>query len=78
MRWDWRPPVGFLAGTVAAWAAGLTLATSALLGLLVAAGVLLLTRLDGTPDPGWDRDPGLRPCHGSVSCPCAGASLTLE
>ncbi|WP_315098290.1 hypothetical protein [uncultured Cellulomonas sp.] len=56
MRWDWRPLAGFLVGGVGAWAAGLTPGTSALLGLLVAAGVLLLSRLDGTPDPGWDRE----------------------
>ena len=56
MRWDWRPLVGFGVGFVAAWAGGLTARTSALLGLVIAAGVLLLTRLDGTPDPGWARD----------------------
>ena len=54
--WDWRPLAGFGAGFVAAWAAGLTVQTSALLGLRIAAGVLLRTRLDGTPDPGWARD----------------------
>ncbi len=55
-RWDWRPVAGFVVGAVGSWAAGLTVATSALIGLLVAAGALLLTRLDGTPDPGWDRE----------------------
>ena len=55
-RWDWRPVAGFVVGAVGAWAAGLTVATSALIGLLVAAGALLLTRLDGTPDPGWERE----------------------
>ncbi|MBO3086126.1 hypothetical protein [Cellulomonas fengjieae] len=56
MRWDWRPAAGFVAGAVVAWAVGFAVATSALLGLLVAAGVLVLTRLDGTPDPGWERE----------------------
>ena len=55
MRWDWRPPVGFLAAAVACLAGGLTVVSSGLVGLLVAAAVLLLTRLDGAPDPGWDR-----------------------
>ena len=55
MRWDWRPPAGFLAAAVACLAGGLTVVSSALVGLLVAAAVLLLTRLDGAPDPGWDR-----------------------
>jgi len=55
MRWDWRPPVGFLAGFVFCLAGGLTPVSSGLVGLLVAAVVLLLTRLDGAPDPGWDR-----------------------
>jgi hypothetical protein len=56
MRWDWRPPAGFVAGFVVAWTVGFTLASSAMLGLLVAVGVLLLTRLDATPDPGPDRE----------------------
>jgi hypothetical protein len=60
MRWDWRPVAGLLVGAVAAWAAGLSVPTSVLLGLLVAAGVLLLTRLDGTPDPGWERERSAR------------------
>ena len=55
MRWDWRPALGFLVGAVACLAGGLTVASSALVGLLVAAVVLLLTRLDGAPDPAWDR-----------------------
>lgn len=55
MTWDWRPPVGFLAGAVFCLAGGLTLASSALVGLLAAAVVLLVTRLDSGADPGWDR-----------------------
>ena len=38
-----------------AWRAGSPWCRPALVGLLVAAAVLLLTRLDGAPDPGWDR-----------------------
>ena len=53
--WDWRPPVAFLVGLVAAAAGGLTVASAAFVGLLLAAVVLLLTRLDVVPDPGWDR-----------------------
>lgn len=60
MRREWRPVVGFLVGIAAAWAAGLSVRTSVLLGLVVAAGVLLFTRLDGTPDPGWDRERSAR------------------
>ncbi|WP_456826891.1 hypothetical protein [Cellulomonas sp. P5_E12] len=60
MRREWRPVVGFLVGAAAAWAAGLSVRTSVLLGLVVAAGVLLFTRLDGTPDPGWDRERSAR------------------
>ena len=56
MRGDWRPAAAFAGGFVVAWAVGFTTVTSALLGLLVAAAALLLTRLDGTPDPGWDRE----------------------
>ena len=56
MRWDWRAPAAFVVSVGAAWFVGLTVATAALVGLLVAAGVLVLTRLDGTPDPGWDRE----------------------
>ena len=41
MRWDWRPPVGFLAGCAFCLAGGLTVVSSALVGLLVAAVVLL-------------------------------------
>jgi hypothetical protein len=55
MRWDWRPPAAFLAGFVASLAGGLTPVSSGLVGLLLAAAVLLLTRLDVTPEPGWDR-----------------------
>lgn len=55
MTWDWRPPVGFLAGAVFGLAGGLTMVSSGLVGLLVAAAVLLVTRLDGAADPGWDR-----------------------
>ncbi|GEL98532.1 hypothetical protein [Cellulomonas terrae] len=55
MRWDWRPPLGFVIGAVTCLAGGLTAASSGLVGLLVAAVVLLLTRLDGAPDPGWER-----------------------
>ena len=60
MRIEWRPVVGLLVGVLAAWAAGLSLRTSVLIGLFVAAGVLLFTRLDGTPDPGWDRERSAR------------------
>ena len=60
MRMEWRPLVGLLVGLLAAWAAGLSLRTSVLIGLFVAAGVLLFTRLDGTPDPGWDRERSAR------------------
>ena len=55
MRWDWRPPAGFVAAFVACLAGGLTVVSAGLVGLLVAVAVLLLTRLDGAPDPGWDR-----------------------
>ncbi|WP_456787215.1 hypothetical protein [Cellulomonas sp. P5_C5] len=55
MRWDWRPPVAFLVGAVASLAGGLTVVSSVLVGLLAAAVVLLLTRVGGLPDPGWDR-----------------------
>ena len=55
MRWDWRPPLGFVIAAVACLAGGLTVASSALVGLLVAGVVLLVTRLDGAPDPGWER-----------------------
>ncbi|GEK21973.1 hypothetical protein [Cellulomonas xylanilytica] len=55
MRWDWRPPAAFLAAAVACLAGGLTAVSSGLVGLLVAAVVLLLTRLDAAPDPAWDR-----------------------
>ena len=55
MKWDWRPPVGFLVAAVVCLAGGLTVVSAGLVGLLVAAAVLLLTRLDGAPDPGWDR-----------------------
>jgi len=60
MRVEWRPVVGLLVGVLVAWAAGLSLRTSVLIGLFVAAGVLLFTRLDGTPDPGWDRERSAR------------------
>ena len=36
-------------------AGGLTAVSSGLVGLLVAAAVLLVTRVDIAPDPGWDR-----------------------
>ena len=55
MRWDWRPPLAFLIGAVACLAGGLTVVSSGLVGLLLAAAVLVLTRLDGAPDPGWER-----------------------
>jgi len=55
MRWDWRPPLGFVIAAVVCTAGGLTVASSGLVGLLVAAVVLVLTRLDGAPDPGWER-----------------------
>lgn len=59
-RLEWRPLVGFAVGSAGGWAFGLTLFASALVGLLGAAAVLLLTRVDGTPDPGWDREHYLR------------------
>jgi hypothetical protein len=55
MRWDWRPPVGFFVAALLCVAGGLTAASSGLVGLLVAAVVLLVTRLDLSPDPAWDR-----------------------
>ncbi|KQR17562.1 hypothetical protein ASF78_09870 [Cellulomonas sp. Leaf334] len=36
-------------------AGGLTVVSSVLVGLVVAAAVLLVTRMDGAADPGWDR-----------------------
>ena len=55
MRWDWRPPLAFVIGAVVGLSGGLTVASSALVGLLVAAVVLLVTRLDSAPDPAWER-----------------------
>jgi len=55
VRWDWRPAAAFLVTFVGAIAGGLTVASAAFVGLLLAAGILLLTRLDSAPDPGWDR-----------------------
>ncbi|MEZ0446234.1 hypothetical protein [Cellulomonas sp. ICMP 17802] len=55
-RWEWRPLVGFAVGVAGGWAFGLSVPSALLVGLLGVAGVLLLTRLDGTPDPGWDRE----------------------
>jgi hypothetical protein len=54
-RLEWRPLVGFAVGFGGSWAFGLEPVSAALVGLLAAAGTLLLTRLDGAPDPGWDR-----------------------
>ena len=52
---DWRVYVVFAVAAAGAWAAGLTYVTIALIGVAGVAGLLVLTRLESRPDPGFDR-----------------------
>ncbi|WP_028045667.1 hypothetical protein [Cellulomonas sp. URHE0023] len=52
---DWRVYVVFVAAVGFALVAGLAYVTVALVGGAAVAGLLVLTRLDPRPDPGFDR-----------------------
>ncbi len=52
---DWRLYVAFVVAAVGAWTAGLSYVTVALVGVAAVAAVLVLTRLEPAPDPGFDR-----------------------
>lgn len=52
---DWRPWVAGVLAAALGWMAGLAAVTSAFVGVAAVAGVLVLTRFDVRPDPGFDR-----------------------
>ncbi|CAM5786489.1 hypothetical protein [Cellulomonas persica] len=57
----WREGLGLLAGLALGLMAGFTVWSSLVLGIAVAAFVVVATRLETDPDPEWDRERNVRP-----------------